>query len=685
MSDLSPADIQFLNELNDVIAKNLANEQFGVTELAETMNMSRSNLLRKVKKSTNLPVNQLIREARLKRAMELLQSSGSNVSEVSHQVGFNSVSYFIKCFREYYGYPPGEAGKRNPVELTQPTKAITNNRKKLLLIGTAVLTIIFIPTLFLYYNNRGTVSQLPERSIVVLPFKNESNDSTNIYLINGLMESTLNNLQKIADLRVLSRTSSEKYRNTSKSIPEMARELDASYFIEGSGQKIGDQILLTIQLIEGKTDKHLWSKQYRRKATDIFTLQLEIAQNIAEEIEVAISPEVKQRIAKFPTENLEAYDFFLKGLDLLSKGGDQNLEASLIQFDSAIEKDNSFAYAYACAGMACYNLDIFKAEKTHLNALTNYADKALLYDPKLAESLTAKAMYYILRKEYAEALPFLEKGLLYNPNSAEVIGLLTDFYYMYLPNTGKYLEYALRGIRLDFSGDSIARSYSYLRLSNALAQAGFINQSLEYIDKSLQYNPKNFFSHHLRAYVVYAKNKDLKLVKQTLTKEFNKDTTRFDILQDIGKVSYYLKQYDSSYYYYKRFVRLREIFKLDVYRHENMMVGLAYEKAGEIQKAKIFIEDYRQYLETDQTAYKDLGLCAYYDYMGDTDKALEYLRGFSKQDNIQYWIILFMREQPMPGKISKLPECKKIMDEIESKFWANHEKLKLTLEDKGLL
>jgi transcriptional regulator GlxA family with amidase domain len=119
MSDSSPADIQFLNELHEVIAKNMANEQFGVTELAEAMNMSRSNLLRKVKKSTNIPVNQLIREARLKRAMELLKNSTSNVSEVSVQVGFNSTSYFIKCFREYYGYPPGEAGKHSTTEPPQ--------------------------------------------------------------------------------------------------------------------------------------------------------------------------------------------------------------------------------------------------------------------------------------------------------------------------------------------------------------------------------------------------------------------------------------------------------------------------------------------------------------------------------------------------------------------------------------
>ena len=678
MSD--PADIQFLNELHDVIAKNMANEQFGVTELAEAMNMSRSNLLRKVKKSTNIPVNQLIREERLKRAMELLKTSTSNVSEVSHQVGFNSTSYFIKCFREFYGYPPGEAGKHSATEPPRPRAAKTLNWKKLVLIGLAAL----IATLLFQYFKRSTPTPL-ERSIVVLPFKNESNDSTNVYLINGLMESTLNNLQKIADLRVLSRTSSEKYRNTAKSIPEIAGELDVTYFIEGSGQKMGDQIVLNIQLIEGPTDKHIWARQYRRKAMDIFALQQEIAKDIAQEIEVAISPEVKQQIEKIPTENLDAYDSFLKGIDLLNKTGDENLEASLIYFQDAIKKDNSFAYAYAYAGIACYYLDFFKTEKTHMEELGNYADKALLYDPKLAESLMAKAMYYLLKKEYDKALPHLEKGIEYNPNSTQLIGLLSDFYYMYLPNTGKYLEYALKGIQRDVSGDSVSKSYRYLQLANALAQTGFMEKSLEYLDKSLLYNPKNPFSPHLRAFVVYAENKDLRLVKQSLLTEFNKDTARFDILQDIGKVSYYLKEYDSSYNYYKRFVRLREILKLDVYRHENMMIGLAYKKVGETEKAKTFINDYHQYMETDQTAYKDLGLMAYYDYIGDTDKAIEHLRRFAKQDNIQYWIILFMRQEPMPGNLNKLPECNKLMNEIEAKFWANHEKLKLTLDDKGLL
>lgn len=687
MLDSAPVDRDFVNRLLAEIEQNIANEQFGVTELASAMNMSRSNLLRKVKKATNLSVSQLISEVRLKRGMELMRAGTLNVSEVAHEVGFSSTSYFIKCFREYYGYPPGEVGKRvhepEPIPVAPPPS--DNSSKKFILIGVVGLLIVAIGWVaYMYWPSEKEL--VIDKSIAVLPFKNDSNDSTNVYLINGLMESTLNNLQKIKDLRVISRTSVEKYRNNAKTIPEMASELNVTYFVEGSGQKMGDRIVLTIQLIDGATDRHLWSRQYRRETKDIFALQQEISNDIAEEIQVIITPEEKSRIQKIPTQNLEAYDAFLKGTDLLKKGGDANLKQSLVFFQDAISKDNTFALAYACAGMACYYLDLYKAERPYVNQLGAFADKALLHDAKLAESLTAKAMYYLIRKEYNEALPYLEKGLEYNPNSTQIIGLLADFYASNLPNTGKYLEYALKGLRLDAnSGDSVSISYFHLRLGNALIQTGFVDEALEHIDKSLEYFPNNAFSRYVRAFVVYAKNGDLKQTQQLLLTEFRRDTNRFDILQDIGKVSYYLQEYDTAYHYYKRFNRYRDTHKLDVYEHENLVIGRVYELAGETEKAKAFYERYRKYLESDQTAYKNIGLAVYYCQMNDSAKALEHLRLFTKEDNIQYWVILFMDKGPELTETEASPEFKKLLKEVVRKFWANHEKLKLKLEEQGLL
>lgn len=686
MSNASPHDLEFLNQLTARINEHLAEEQFGVSELAGAMNMSRSNLLRKVKKATNLSVSQLISQVRLQRAMELLRTTSLTVSEVSHRVGFNSTSYFIKCFREYYGYPPGEAGKRS-AEQTVPVAAPPVKQTRMYwMAGALIVVAVTLASVWFFTNRTPAEKTLVEKSIVVLPFKNDSADSTNVYLINGLMEATLNNLQKIKDLNVLSRTSAEKYRNSNKAIPEIAKELNANYFVEGSGQKMGDRIVLTIQLIDGTTDRHLWSKQYRREANDIFALQQEIANDIAAEIQAVITPAEKNRIEKIPTQNLEAYDAFLKGLDLLRRNGEPNLQQALVHFDEAIAQDNTFALAYACAGMACYNLDMFKAEKKYVDALDNYADKALLYDPTLGEALTAKAMYFLVQKEYTQALPYLEKGLAYNPNSTQLIGLLADYYANYMPNTGKYLEYALRGTRLGAEGvDSVEVSYFHLRLGNALIQTGFVDESLKQFDLALTFYPENAYARYIRAFALYAKTGDLKQTRTLLVKEFNKDTTRFDILQDIGKVSYYLGEYDTAYVCYQRFNRYRETYKLDVFQHENLLIGKIYDKMGEHEQAQQFYASYRQFLDRTETAYKHLGLVAWYCEENNRDKALEHLRLFAKEDNIQYWIILFLNKAPDKTSIERSAEFQKLSRDIEKKFWANHEKLKGKLEEQGLL
>lgn len=676
-----------MSQVTAVIEQNLANEQFGVSELADAMNMSRSNLLRKVKKDSPLSVSQLINQIRLKRAMELLRTSSLNVSEVSHQVGFNTSSYFIKCFREHYGYPPGEVGKRSdPEPESTPVAAVDSNRsKKRNLIAGAIASLIVVATM-VYFLTTSFRRHAPEKSIAVLPFKNESNDSTNVYLINGLMESTLGNLQKIKDLRVISRTSSEKYRNTTKSIPEMARELNVSYFIEGSGQKIGDQILLNIQLIEASGDRHLWSRQYRRETKDIFQLQQEIAKNIAEEIKAIITSEEEKRIEKEPTNDLVAYDLYLRGKNIQALGGDENYLRAIEFFKKAIEQDHEFALAYGEIAIAYYYVDIFKANKKYVIEISNYADKAILYDSKLGESLVAKAVAYMAKKEYESAIPYLEKALEYNPNSAAVIAFLSDFYSNYIPNTGKYLQYALKGVQLDIASlDSVTASYTYLRLGNALIQNGFVDESLMYVDKSLDYNTNNPFSRYVRAFILFAKTRDSKHTRDLLITEFNKDTTRFDILQDIGKVSYFMRDYKGAYHYYRRFLAFRESHQLDVYRHENMTIGLVLEKVGQKEKSEELIKSYKAFLDTDRSIYHDLGLMAYYLHRGDQKKALEHMKLFSQKDNVQYWIILFLEDDPITESIKDNPEFRKYLNETKSRFWTMHDELKTVLEEKELL
>ncbi|WP_339701743.1 helix-turn-helix domain-containing protein [uncultured Roseivirga sp.] len=687
MTDFNQHEKDFLNQLTRVVEENISDENFGVSELAEAINMSRSNLLRRLKKSTGLSVSLFIRQVRLKRAMELLVNSSQNVTEVSYAIGFSSTSYFIKCFREEYGFPPGEASKRwQPEEPTSPIEGKPVHEKSKIAWGLAALTALILVIAYFAFkpSNESAPLQL-EKSIAVLPFKNDSSDSTNIYLINGLLESTLNNLQKINDLRVISRTSSEKYRNTNKSIPEIAKELNVNYFVEGSGQKIGNQILLNIQLIDAVTDKQLWAKQYTREVTSIFELQQEIAISIASEIQAVITPEEQNRIEKIPTDNLEAYDYFLKGQNQYVIGNTESLQEAIKYFNKAIELDEQFALAHAGLAMSYYYLDIFREDKRYTAEINNHSDKALLYDPKLAESLMAKAMYYMHNQEYALVVPYLERALEYNPNSAFVINTLSDFYANVRPNTEKYLEYALKGIQLnEAANDSVMNSYIYLHLSNALIQTGFVDEALMYADKSLEYFSGNLYTNHAKAYMLYAKNHDLDETSSLLVKAWRKDTTRLDILQEVAKVYYYKRDYDSAYFYYQKFINQREAAHLNIYVHQNATIGVVFDKMGQKEEAKAFFADYLDFVKQDESIYKNIMLSVYYAYHNDFEKSIKYLELFSEEDNYQYWLVLF-DDDPLTEKMRDLPEYKRLMKKIESKFWKNHERIRASLEDKGLL
>jgi TolB-like protein/AraC-like DNA-binding protein/Tfp pilus assembly protein PilF len=686
MSEKHSIDKDFLDKISGIIEKNLSNEQFGVSELAHEAGMSRSNLLRRIKKSTDLSASIFIRQVRLKNAMEMLRNSPQNVSEVAYEVGFSSTSYFIKCFREEYGYPPGEVSKRDIIEDDDVQKSTPKKKKVVGTVSLFFLLIIIIVSLFIFLKPFSQKKTELEKSIAVLPFKNDSNDSTNVYIINGLMEAILNNLQKIEDLRVTSRTSVEKYRDTPKLIHEISDELNVSYIVEGSGQKIGERILLNVQLIEATTDNHLWAGQFEREVKDIFSLQQDVAKSIAEQVEVIITPEETERIDKIPTDDLVAYDYFLKGLDLLFKEDEESLRTAISWFEKAIEKDNEFANAYADLAIAYYFLDANQAEKKYAEQINTNADNALLFDPKLPQSLIAKALFYYYNDEYELAVPYLEKALEYNPNSALVINILSDLYARYLPDTKRYLEYALKGIQLDIaSNDSTTTSFIYLHVSNAFIQSGFVDEAEYYINNSIAFNPANLYSEYVKAYILFAKNKDLKQLNNLLLQTFQKDTSRLDVLQEVAKSYYFLRDFKSAYLYYKPFTDIREAYSLDIFNSENAKIGVVFAENDELEKSEKYFNDFKVYAENDISVYKHLSLAAWYSWHNRTQEALEHFRLFSQQENYHYWIILFTEIDPLMDNIKDQPEFKKIMNEVKSRFREYQQQIKKSLEEKSLI
>ena len=202
----------------------------------------------------------------------------------------------------------------------------------------------------------------------------------------------------------------------------------------GSGQKIGDQILLNIQLIGASSNRQVWAEQYSRQAVDIFELQNEVAKKITGAIEAIVTPAELAQIEKKPTENLVAYDYYLQALDPFLSRTNEGLDKAFGYLSKPLKRTRS---SHGLTPTSPYP-DVFwrrvETEKQYTEKINSYADKALLYDPKLDASLIAKAYYYIQTKEYALSLPHLEKGFEYNPNSSFAVQILADFYFRMVPN-----------------------------------------------------------------------------------------------------------------------------------------------------------------------------------------------------------------------------------------------------------
>ena len=194
------------------------------------------------------------------------------------------------------------------------------------------------------------------------------------------------------------------------------------------------------------------------------------------------------------------------------------------------------------------------------------------------------------------------------------------------------------------------------------------------------------YSEYVKAYILYAKNRDLQQTQELLINALQKDTNRYDIMIEIMKNSYMMRNYEEAYRYFNRLMEIDKAWNLDVInKSDYLKVGLILAKMGLTEESDKYVNDFKAYTDNNQSIYKHLNLAAYYAYRGDKEKALENLRLFSKQENYQYWIVIFTPIDPVVDTIKDLPEFRKIMNDIETKFWDNHDRIKASLEKKDLI
>ena len=273
---------------------------------------------------------------------------------------------------------------------------------------------------------RGGAVEAPEKSIAVLPFSNLSSDKENSYFTEGIQDEILTRLAKIADLKVISQTSTQQYKSAPENLPQIARELGVAHILEGSVQKSGDRVHINVQLIKAADDSHLWADTYDRELIDVFSVESEVAIKIADQLRAKITGREERVIAARPTENPEAYDAYLRGLayNLKTANSAANSSGAQKYLREAVRLDPKFALAWALLSFVNargYLTQTLQPTDALREEARQAAATALALAPDLGEALHAQGYYYYAcLKDYDTAVRYFEQARKLLPNSSRI-------------------------------------------------------------------------------------------------------------------------------------------------------------------------------------------------------------------------------------------------------------------------
>lgn len=534
-----------------------------------------------------------------------------------------------------------------------------------------------------------------DKSIAVLPFINDSPEETNMYFINGTMEAILDNLCKIKDLRVVSRTSTEQYRNNLKPVPVIAQEMNVSYILEGSGLKHGNRIRLTIQLIDALNDKHLWSNTYDRNTTEIFELQSEIAQLVATEIKAVITPEEKQLIEKIPTSDLTAYDYYQRGYEELLRWWMTEDTLALLRaeelFLKALENDSTYAKAYAQMAWVYWSKHTSMKDYFSENwgdSLLAYSDMALQFDPQLAEAYDAKGNYFNMIGETEKAFEYYKRTIELNPNYWEAYWSMSSWYY-WKEKTDTALLYYNQALLLN-RGSSLP---ILLRLGGDIYSLfGFRDMAKENYTQGFELDgDSGYYYWDLGVMEQYTGNWASAI--DYYESALNVYPDEYELEYHLGICYFWLGNYDQSLEYLQRYIKQLQSKEGELDPDATHRLAYSYWINGyEKEATYYFDEGIRLNTRLNELArlsarqkYTYYRLAAIYAFRGEKEKAYEYLGIFNQKPVMPLQIVQIIRIDPLFDSMRDEPRFQQILREVEAKYQAEHERIRQWMEDQDIL
>jgi TolB-like protein/Tfp pilus assembly protein PilF len=345
--------------------------------------------------------------------------------EVKHGVRVRTVNFYT----DEVGNPevPEKFKRASAAAVVSAAKKPPSWRNYLFVTGAIALILIATAGVLFWQRAKSKTSTAaaPEKSIAVLPFENRSRDPDNAYFADGIQDEILTRLSKIADLKVISRTSTQHYKSAPDNLPEIAKQLGVANVLEGSVQKSGDAVRVNVQLIKAANDSHLWADTFDRKLTDIFSVESEVAKAVADQLRAKLTGQEEQVIAAKPTDVPAAYDAYLRGLALTLKGSTQSYDLGAQKYlREAVRLDPKFALAWvrlAILDSRGYGNATLQPTVTLREEAKQAAEAAVTLQPNLGEAVLAKGYYqYFCLNDTDSGVRYFEQARPLLPNSSQI-------------------------------------------------------------------------------------------------------------------------------------------------------------------------------------------------------------------------------------------------------------------------
>lgn len=426
--------------MNSIIVANIGNENFSVEDLARNAGFSRSALHRRLSRLTGKSARDLITEVRLKKAMELLENDVATVSEISYMVGFTDPSYFTKVFKKYFTQLPGEVRRRihtgNETAESDTGEIVLKKSRWRSFASTSnpyfiMLTGIFFALLAYFLISHGKPEEI---TIAVLPLQNFTGDPDNAYIVDGVHEALIAELGRISSLRVISRTSMQRYRETDEPLDSISLELGSSLILEGSVMEAADSLKLLIRLIDVSPKEHLLMvDEYNEAMPNVLNIPKVLAVDITRKTGIRLTDSEKQHLKKYRAVDTTAYRYYLLGMHSLNRGSPEDFKQGIRYLLQAINTDpgEPLALAGLAMGYAIQGHGMVLPEGSFRTAAAA-AERASKIDPTLSEAYTAMAMFNSYQEwDWPKARRDFEKALSYNPNNAHAHLHLSFLYYLF--------------------------------------------------------------------------------------------------------------------------------------------------------------------------------------------------------------------------------------------------------------